>query len=297
MVWRRIFGRGQAPTPPPAQHHRAEAEVADGARTATHGGAVPLPSRARPGQPAGAERERRRTELLRRRDAVLYDIEQGELALSPDNPWQERIDLLTESLATVAADRKALDAATARPTHPLPPAPVESIVVAAGDQAEVTFRIGGEVFRFAEEIDWDNRGGMVVRGDLRHEAGDAAAIVPPDTPPDLRGALADHLAGSLAVFAIDLRDRALAGDPPPVAVTLADLARPDPEVGGWRDWHGNNPVRSEREHRRQQLRAEADHLETERTAEAEQRHTLADRLPIARRRLADIDDDLAALDG
>lgn len=296
MVWRRFFGRGEAP--PPVAHAREEAEVAEGARTATRGGPVPRPAPSRPKPPpTDADRERRAAALRRRRAGVLFDIEQGELALAPENPWQERIDLLTESLATVAADHQVLNGLPPAPTHPVPPLPVTEIGATGGDQSEVRFRIGDQRFRFTEEIDWDNKGGMVVRGDLRPQAGDPAALVPADTPPDLRDALARHLAESIGVFAVDLRDRALVGEPLPERPTLADLAQSDPEVGGWRDWHGRSPIRAARDHRRQALRGEANRLEAERTAEAEARRTLADRLPIARRRLADIEADLTALGG
>src|SRR5687768_13983628 len=83
--------------------------VVDLPRTATHGGPPPAPRPPLPELPATDDaRQRRKAQLERRRDLILFDVEQGELALSPENPWQERIELLTESLATVDQDRTAL---------------------------------------------------------------------------------------------------------------------------------------------------------------------------------------------
>ena len=40
--------------------------------------------------------ESRLADLRRRRDALLYDIDQGILAQQSENPWQDRIELLTD---------------------------------------------------------------------------------------------------------------------------------------------------------------------------------------------------------
>ena len=264
---------------------------------------TPRPQR-RAGETPDPTRARRLSELQRRRQDALYDVEQGELALAPDNPWTARIALLTDTLATVETDRRALADLPPVPAFPLLPTPIRELradVVGPGGAEDghvtVAFRIGDERFRFREAPDWDQRGGPTVRGDLRLEEGDPAVLLPAETPPDRRAALAEHLADSLYVFATDLRDRALSGAALPEAPTLADLAQPCPECGGWRDWRGRCPECARRDLRRQALRAEARRIEGERTAAAEERHRLADRLPIARRRLAQIDAEIAALGG
>ena len=267
---------------------------------AVHPGAAGNPP-LRPGRgapiPAVDDATRRRLEGLRkRREMVAFDLERAESALRPDNPWQERIDLLGESIATVEADLAALGALPPAPSFPLPETPIVGIEATAEEPAAVRFTIGSERFRFEEETDWDQRGGPRVRGDLRRREGDAAVLVPQGTPPDLRNPLARHLADSVAVFATDLRDHALDGEPLPTAPTLADLARPCPECGGWRDWRGNCAACAQRAWRRQQLEQEIARLETERAAEADERRKWADRLPIARRRLADVDADIARSD-
>jgi hypothetical protein len=228
---------------------------------------------------------------------IAYDLERAEAARVPDNPWQERIALLDESLATIETDLAAIDRLPPEPTLPLPAMPIVNIAATSGEPATVAFQIGSERFRFEEETDWDQRGGPVVRGELRRRAGEVANLVPPTTPVEIQPALTAHLTDSVTAFATDLRDRALDNEPLPTAPTLADLARPDPEHGGWLDWRGASAVGAQRAWRRQQLQAEAQRLLSEREAEMEDRVKWAERLPIARRRLADVDAEIAILSG
>lgn len=233
--------------------------------------------------------------LRRRREMIEYDLERAESARHPDNPWQERIALLDESLATVDADLAALDNLPPEPTYPLPATPITGIETTGGEPAAIRFQIGPEHFLYEEETDWDQRGGPVVRGELRRRSGDPIALIPPATPEELRPALATHLVDSVTVFATDLRDRTLDGEPLPEQPTLADLARPDPECGGWLDWRGASATCARRAWQRQQLRAEALRLATEREAEQADRVKWAERLPLVHRRLADIDTEIAKL--
>lgn len=258
----------------------------------------------RPEPTSDPARERRLTELRRRQEDARFDVERAELALAPDNPWTERIALLSETLASVDADRRAIDDLPPAPTFSLPPTPIRDLRASGNEPIEVSFAIGDQRFVFREETDWDQRGGPTVRGDLRPQAGDPAALLPsgvgpgpPETPPDRRDALATHLADSLFVFAADLRDRALSGEPLPTAPTLTDLATSCPICGGWQDWRGRCPECARRDLRRRSLRSEADRLEAERSAASEERHRWADRLPVARRRLAQIEVDIASVGG
>lgn len=281
MPWWRFWDQSTAPpaedaAPPPEERSRR--------------------SPRRPGPPPGPvdDAARRRVENLRkRRDLVAFDLERAESATRPDNPWQERIALLGESIATVEADLARLAAEPPTPSVTLPVTPIGGIAATADEPATVEFVIGPERFRFEEETDWDQRGGPRVRGDLQRRVGDAAALVPADIPPDLRDPLARHLTSSVAVFATDLRDRALDGEPLPPSPTLADLARPCPDCGGWSDWRGTCDACAQRAWKRQQLDQEIARLDAERAEEAEERHRWADRLPIARRRLADVDAEIA----
>ncbi|MEJ7761928.1 MAG: hypothetical protein WKF80_03965 [Thermomicrobiales bacterium] len=273
--------------------------VAEGARTARHDGSLPRPrptTTAPPGAGSDARRQRRVDDLVRRREGLRFDVEQGELARHPENPWAERVTLLNETLATVAADREALDRAPRIPGWAVPPVPVEAIAVRTGDLVTVAFAVAGERFTFEEAPDWDQRGGPVVRGDLRPVSGSTETVVSAlvGVPDGEHDALVAHLDGLLS-FAADLRDRALAGTPLARHVSLADLAAPCPECGGWRDWLGNCPRCAARDAARRSLRQEEERIMVERDAEMEIRHRLTERLPLARRRLADIEAELVAL--
>ncbi|MEA2581969.1 MAG: hypothetical protein QOF33_54, partial [Thermomicrobiales bacterium] len=63
------------------------------------------------------------------------------------------------------------------------------------------------------------------------------------------------------------------------------------------DWHGTCPECQRRAWQRQHLDAEEERLRREREREEDERARLADRLPIARRRLAEVDAKIAALGG
>lgn len=281
VVWKRLFHRKDehaaptAPSLPPTRRPRRR-------------DTVPVADPALQG---------RLDHLRQRRELVLFDVERAEAATSPDNPWQERVDLLGESLAEIEADLAALDQERESPGVTLPETPITRIAAIGDEPATVAFTIGGEHFRFEEERDWDQRGGPVVRGDLRRRSGDVAKVIPANlaTNRELVEELTDHLAASVVVLATDLRDRAVDGAPLPAQPTLADLARPCEECGGWRDWRGTCDRCAERAFRRQRLRAEADRLRGERDAEADERRKWADRLPIAYRRLADVEAEIARL--
>jgi hypothetical protein len=239
---------------------------------------------------------RRAAELHRRRQAALFDIAQGELASSEDNPWQERIALLSEALATVNDDLARLDNTPPEPYAPLPETPITHISVGDDEPPSVRFSIGDRRFVYAEEIDWAERGHQVTRGELRRQEGDPTSLVPRETPPDVREALDTHLTESLFVFASDLRDRVLDGEPLPSDPTLADLGRPCDACGGWLDWRGRCQACARRNAERLSLKRELDRLMDERASEAEERHRFAERLPVARRRLADVEIELNALE-
>lgn len=251
--------------------------------------------RPEPRQPSDPATERRIAQLLQRQTALRYDLVQSELALQPDNPWQVRIDLLSEAIATVEADIASQSAAPSLRRPEVTPIPITSVSATAGELATVTFTIGGETFRFEEQVDWDQRGGPTVRGDLQPVSGNVDNVVDPGLDLDVRQSLHDHLTDSIAVLATDLRDRALSDQPGPSSPTLADLARPCPECGGWMEWSGRCPACTRRDIERQRLRVERDRLDADRRAEADERHRRAEGLSITRRRLSAVATDLSAL--
>lgn len=233
--------------------------------------------------------------MKKQRLAILYDIEQGELAASKDNPWTGRIELLTQAIETVNDDLRALRAISPGPFFPVPATPVEIGAVKAGDTPTVAFTIGTESFLYSEEPDWAERGHQMIRTELIRRSGDPSRLVPGDTPPELRDKLRDHLADGLFVFASDLRDRALDGESLPRGATLANMATPCPRCSRWTDWSGTCQACATRAAEETALKREQTRLLDERAGEAEEQHRRAERLPLARRRLHDIDTRIATL--
>lgn len=280
MVWKRLFGKreSEAPPPPAAPHPDDQGII-----------------RRQP--PAADPAMQGRLEALRRRrDMAAYDLERAEVAHLPENPWRERIDLLDQSLATVEKDVRDLEIVQPLPPISLPELPITAIAVRLEEPLSVSFQIGDERFLWEEEIDWDQRGGPVVRGQIRQRGGDAAKLVPNDVPASRREELLRHLRESLDVLALDLRERALEGAALPTDATLADLARPCPVCGDWLDWKGHCDACARRAWQRQNLKAEAARIAKEREDEENDRHKWAERLPVARKRLADIEADIGILE-
>jgi hypothetical protein len=280
MVWKRLFGKTETPvesTPSPPQPDAS--------------GIV------RRQRPAADPAMQQRLDTLRRRHAMAaYDLERAESARLPENPWQERIALLDRSLASIEADLQALDIIPPLTPVSLPETPLTDLAVSLEEPVSVAFSIGPERFRWEEEVDWDQRGGPVVRGQLRQVSGDVGNILPAEVPPDRRDALLRHLAESVTVLGIDLRDRALEGEPLPAHITLADLARPCPACGDWLDWLGHCATCAQRAWQRQNLRQEVARLEKEREELEEDRYKWSERLPVARKRFADVEAELAAVE-
>lgn len=240
--------------------------------------------------------ESRRAALERRRMAIQFDIDQGELALSPDNPWSHRIELLTEALSNVESELQAARQIEPQPYHPLPPTPITNVEVSESEPYQVSFQIGDEAFRWSERLDWIERGGILAQPVFEHEAGDAGKLVPGDTPTDLVEPLRHHLRESVAAYAVVLRDAGLGEEQMPADATLADLAPQCPVCGGWMDYNRNCNACAVRKVNEQNLFQERQHLMRERSAEAEERHRLGERLPLAQRRMDELERQIAELD-
>lgn len=240
--------------------------------------------------------ESRRVALERRRMAIQFDIDQGELALSPDNPWTHRIELLTEALANVEAELAEARVVVPGPFFPLPETPIEQILVSESEPYSVSFQIGDVAFAWSERLDWAERGGLLAQPDFVQDAGSVDSLIPAETPEDLRAPLRNHLLESVTAFAIHLRDARLDGEELATGTTLADLARPCPVCGGWMDFNGACNTCAMRKVQEQRLFQERQHMMKERSSEAEERHRLGERLPLALRRMADLERELAELD-
>jgi hypothetical protein len=289
MVWRNFFrkstgqdeGEAHAETPgrPPERTIPAHVAAALGERQQR--------------QPADDPHQRRIVALKRKRRAILYDIEQGELAASPGNPWQERIELLTEAMAGVGDDLTTARNVEPGPYHPVPATPISIGAIDTGNTVAVEFSIGDNRFTYSEDPDWAERGHQLARTELMRRTGDVEPLVPFDTPAAMRDDLRAHLADSFFVFASDLRDRTLDDEPLPEAPTLADLAAPCPDCGGWTDWRGTCQACARRNARIAELKREEGRLLDERASEAEERRRLVEGVPLARKRLRDVESDLA----
>jgi hypothetical protein len=233
--------------------------------------------------------------LERNRLASLYDIEQGELANAADNPWRQRIELLTDAVSTVQEDLKSTSRVIPGPFHQLPETAITSIEVSTEPMASVAFSIGNERFSYSEDIDWSERSHQLAQSELQLREGGVSRLVPDDVDAGLREPLRAHLEESLFVFASYLRYQVLDDQPLPPNPTLADLANPCPVCGGWTDWHGTCQNCRQRDVSLQALKREENRLFTERDREAEEQHRLKERLPIARRKLRDIDAEIEQL--
>jgi len=298
MVWRNLFRKpNRHDEHDEAETVRGDAQPAPAERTLPAHIAGAIGSRQdEPGIRSGQDpRQRRVAAMKRKRLAILFDIEQAELATAPDNPWTRRIELLSEAMAAVRDELSAAQQVKPGPYHPVPATSITIGTIDAGDTAQVEFAVGDNRFSYSEDPDWAERGHQLARMELVRRTGDIDALLPADTPAELRDELRAHFSDSLFVFASDLRDRALDGEPLPANPTLADLARRCPVCGGWTDWRGTCQVCARRNARIAELKREEGRLLDERASEAEERRRLIEGLPLARRLLRDVEADLASL--
>lgn len=309
MVWRRLFHRDHEPEderqeapdrPAEPTPHSAQSTTNPFAGEEQPARKFPLHMQQAPTQrqrPGSADPRTRLATLRQRRTAVMYDVEQGELAREDDNPWKQRASLLTEALDTVQADRDEAVKVKPQPYVPLDSTPIrDPRVTFENEIATVAFSIGDQRFDYEELQDWAERGHQVIRGDLARTHGSPEPFLPNNVPTDLRKPFQEHLDLSLFVYATDLRDRAVNGEPMPEVTTLADLAQPCPVCGGWTDVLGRCQSCARRNARIQELDRERNRLLSERAEELEEQHRVAERLPVARRRLADIDTEIATVE-
>lgn len=233
--------------------------------------------------------------LRKRRDAVLFDVEEATLAGEVANPWLSRVATIEEAARAVEADL----AGVARPgaAGPGPALPSTAVTVAANTDApspRVTIRVGATEIVYVEDLDWSERGHQLARTELHLESGDVTSLVPPNVTEDQRSELVEVLGDSLFRLATEARDELGADRPSRPSRPLAELAVPDAEFGGWVDVTGSSPRRRAHALRVGELTAELERLRTERDRELEEMARWRERLPIAQRRLRDVDEQIAA---
>lgn len=245
--------------------------------------------------PADDARAARITTLRKRRDGVLFDVEQATLAGEAENPWLDRVATIDEAARAVEADLRRLhETRREAPGAPLPDTAVEIVAAEAEPSPRVVIRIGGTELVYVEDLDWAERGFQIARTELHLEQGDLRSLLPADGTGSEREELVEVLGGSLFRIATDARDRGAAGGPWPAPRRLSELAVPDPEFGGWLEIDGTSPRRREHALRFAELTAELERLRAERDRELEEMARWRERLPVAQRRLRDVDEEVAA---
>ena len=234
--------------------------------------------------------------LRKRRDAVLFDVEQATLAGEPTNPWLDRVATIDEAARAVESDLRRL----ARPGAPaqgmaLPAIPVTVVNVVVEPSPRVVVKVGDRDLVYVEDLDWAERGHQIAWTELHLEEGDISALVPAAIEEGSRAELLEVLGDSLFRLATDARDWATAERPVQPPRPLTELAVPDAEFGGWIDVTGSSPRRRAHAVRTSGLTAELERLRTERDRELEEMARWRERLPIAQRRLRDVDEQIAAV--
>ncbi|HET7035783.1 MAG TPA: hypothetical protein VFI42_08905 [Thermomicrobiaceae bacterium] len=246
--------------------------------------------------PVVREAERRSLKrLLERRRNLAYDIAQSETAFLPSNRWSERLAELDDAIQQAEADLAALRPEPgATPPLQLAEQPIEIVEVSPREPAAVRLRVGEAAFRYREEVDWAERGHQLVLPQLALTEGDVERLIPSETQGAERARLANHLENGLSIVANEALERAVDGEPPP-AVTLAELARPCPACGGWRDVKGRCPACAALAWRRDEIREALVRLIKERDDVGRDLSRARDRLPVFRRQLADVEQDIEKL--
>lgn len=283
MSWRDFLKRREQPED--ADQPKPELPMIRTGGVQSSAGAPVVGRRRLPDDPEA--RARRKARLEQRVLDLRYDIQQAESALDESNRWTGRIAELDAAIKQAGTDIEAIRTATPQePGIPLPPWPVEVVSLRGTEPADIRLRIGAVPFHYVEDLDWSERGHQRAPTELRRTEGDLNALMPEAVPDERRDQLREHLAHGLATLVEDLRERALDGKPLPT-LTLADLASPCPECGGWRDLRGRCPACQQREWQIGALEDDVRRLRKERVETLEEMQTLRDRLPLLRRRLAD----------
>lgn len=238
---------------------------------------------------------RRLQRLLQRRRDLEFDIEQAGSARQPVNRWTERVDQLNAAIAQAQAD---LTAATpthsGRPALPLAETPIETVEVRPDEPATVILRIGENVLEYQEELDWAERGHQISLPQIYRSEGDVLPLLPLALDESERTRLIEHLRHSFATLANDVLERTIDNEPLR-ELTVADLARPCPDCGGWLDLKGRCPECTEFAWQRQQIRADLSRLIKERNDVLRDVERLRERLPVIHRQLADVEADIDEL--
>jgi len=249
-----------------------------------------------PERPVREAERRRLARLYQRREELRYDLMLAEQALQPENRWTERLRELDAAIADLEEQRKAFETMpSVLQPHPLPPVPVEVRVAVGESPATVELEISGVVLRWVEEVDWAERGHQLAPAQLRRVEGELENVLTAvgyrDPSPELLATL-EASADLVAADALESARRRQVW----TEIRFADLARPCPACGGWRDLRDRCPTCAARAWQVQQLVSERNRLRRERDEVFRDWQRARDRLPIIQRQLAEVEADIRQLE-
>ena len=249
-----------------------------------------------PERPVREAERRRLARLYQRREELRYDLMLAEQALQPENRWTERLRELDAAIADLEEQRKALESVPpVLLPYPLPSVPVEVRVAVGESPATVELEISGVVLRWVEEVDWAERGHQLAPAQLRRVEGELENVLTAvgyrDPSPELLATL-EASADLVAADALESARRRQVW----TEIRFADLARPCPACGGWRDLRDRCPTCAARAWQVQQLVSERNRLRRERDEVFRDWQRARDRLPIIQRQLAEVEADIRQLE-
>lgn len=211
------------------------------------------------------------------------------------NRWTDRVEQLDDAISQANEDLAQL---TPRHDATLPvalaPWPIVIDVRSTEIPAEITIRVGREMMRFCEDVDWSERGHQLALPTLRQVEGDVASLVSNDLGPDTRELLVSHLSNGFSIIANDSLRRAVEGEPL-LDLTLDRLTQSCDRCGGWLDPLGRCSSCAELDWRRNQITAAIARLIDERDDVIADQERMRERLPVFRRQLQDVERDIDEL--
>ncbi|HVX31485.1 MAG TPA: hypothetical protein VHA53_13475 [Nitrolancea sp.] len=241
-----------------------------------------------------AER-RRLARLETRRMNLEFDLSRAESAFLPHNRWTERIEQLDEAIAQANEDiAQLVPRPSDIPTVQLEPEPIAVTVVSTAEPAEIVLQAGNVKLDYREEVDWAERGHQLALPVLALFDGDVRPLIPETLDGAQQERLAEHLRNSFSIIANEALERATDREPLP-ELTLADLTQPCTRCGGWLDPKGRCPACTQLDWQRDAIAEAAHRLAHERSEVVAEMEQARERLPVIRRQLQDVDQDIAEL--
>jgi hypothetical protein len=106
------------------------------------------------GLPADPETAGKVTSLRRRRELLRNELQTAESATEHENKWQREIQLITQAIDEITAERDALADHKVPAGELLDETPIDDVIVNLEPAPVVRFRIGTESFIYEEPAEW-----------------------------------------------------------------------------------------------------------------------------------------------